>query len=274
MVVIEKFLISKTGNLFDCEDMIFFSSDFVSIIDGATARNKKVYNGASSGRAAAEITYKALSKLSPKSTLREVIEMVNNEFNMFYKNNEIDINDYANILTASCIIYSKHFHQIWIIGDCRCLYNNKVYSNENGIDNFVSMARSFVNQAEILKGKSKSWIAKNDPGAKYISKLLTEQFLFQNHNKNVPGEFGYLAFDGRPIKEKSVKIIKLNKDAKEFVLASDGYPLLKSSLLESEKNLEKVLFEDPLCIYSNKGVKGVKEGFVYYDDRAYIKVSL
>ncbi|MFA5449921.1 MAG: hypothetical protein WC292_05745 [Clostridia bacterium] len=274
MIIKEQFLISKTGNKYDCEDIIFLNSNYAAIIDGATARNKRKYNGVSSGRAAAEITYKAIEKLSPVASLREALDIITNEFNVFYKENNIDIKNYADVLTASCVLYSKNLHQIWMIGDCQCFFNNKVYSNKNGIDEHVAFVRSFINQAEILKGHTINWVSENDPGVDYIAKLLTEQFLFQNHIKKTYGEFAYTAIDGKYISEKSVKVLQLNNEITEIILASDGYPKLMATLEKSERALEKALINDPLCIYTNKGVKGLKNGFISYDDRAYLRIIL
>lgn len=265
---------AKTGNINDCEDLIYFGSDYAAVIDGATARNNKKYHGVSSGRAAAEITYKAIDTLSPAATLREALDVITNEFNKFYIENGIDIDNYADIITASCIIFSRNLNQIWMIGDCQCLIDGKVYSNKNGIDEHFAFVRSFINQAEILKGRTKEWVCENDPGAQYIAKLLTDQFLFQNHKKSLSGEIGYSAFDGRYIDEKNVKVLQLSGETAEIILASDGYPKLMPTLEKSEKALKKALEKDTLCIYTNKLVKGVKKHFVSFDDRSYLRIKL
>lgn len=271
MIPIEQFISAKTGNISDSEDLIFFSSDYAAVIDGATARNKKKYNGVSSGRAAAEITYKAIEGLSPAATLREALDFITAEFNKFYLENGIDIQNYGDVITASCIIYSRYQNQIWMVGDCQCMINSKVYYNKNGIDEHFAFVRSVINQSELLKGRTKEWVSENDPGAVFISTLLTEQFLFQNHTKSLPGEIGYSAFDGRYIDEKNVRVLEPDGETKEIILASDGYPLLKPTLLESETALKKALAKDPLCIYTNKMVKGLKNNNVSFDDRSYLR---
>ena len=58
------------------------------------------------------------------------------------------------------------------------------------------------------------------------------------------------------------------------VLASDGYPYLLPSLLETENALASVIKEDPLCFRRFKSVKGVGPGNISFDDRAYLKFSL
>ena len=59
----------------------------------------------------------------------------------------------------------------------------------------------------------------------------------------------------------------------EIVLASDGYPRLMPTLRESEKELECLLAEDPLCIGDNIATKGLKVGQKSFDDRSYIRLT-
>ena len=72
------------------------------------------------------------------------------------------------------------------------------------------------------------------------------------------------------IMPKSVIKIKV-KENDEIVLASDGYPVLKNSLKESEEKLLEILEKDPLLINIYKSTKGLQQGNISYDDRTYIK---
>lgn len=56
-----------------------------------------------------------------------------------------------------------------------------------------------------------------------------------------------------------------------MILASDGYPKLFNSLIESELYLKKIINEDPLCYKLFKSTKGINKGKLSFDDRAYIK---
>lgn len=58
------------------------------------------------------------------------------------------------------------------------------------------------------------------------------------------------------------------------MLASDGYPKLMPTLNESEAELQRLLEEDPLCIYENIATKGLNEGQTSFDDRSYIRFRI
>jgi len=271
MKLIEQFRISKTGKLNDCEDMIFFNDHFAAVIDGATSRDNRRFNGQASGYVAAMLVLKAFDHLSKDSTTIQFIESVNREFDWFYKKHQINPQANEQILTASAVIYSPFFRQIWMIGDCQCLIDQNIHRNPNGIDEHIAAIRSLINQSEMISGRTMDWIMENDPGSLAIQDLLVRQFTFQNRPPMHEGSFHYTAFDGRPIDMSAVKIIDVLPDVHEIVLASDGYPLLKHSLRECEDELQNLLLKDPLCIYENKGVKGLKKGLVSFDDRSYLR---
>ena len=57
-------------------------------------------------------------------------------------------------------------------------------------------------------------------------------------------------------------------------MASDGYPVLKETLEETEEALKIVLETDPLCFRQYKSAKGLQKGNNSFDDRTYIKFEL
>lgn len=273
MKIIEQFSISKTGKASDCEDIIFYNDNFAAVIDGATARDSRLYNGKKSGLTAAIIAEDALKCLDEEASLRETLDIITEGFLKFYKENDIDLLDINRLIAASAVIYSRFHNQIWMIGDCQCMIGGKAYSNPNGIDDYVAGIRSFINQAEIVNGHTVEWIMDNDPGSKHIHELLVNQFLFQNCIPLRKGSFSYTALDGRYIETEAVKVIQLDHNVNELILASDGYPVLASTLSKSEEMLSKTLENDPLCIYENRCVKGIKPGLVSFDDRAYLNLN-
>jgi len=70
-----------------------------------------------------------------------------------------------------------------------------------------------------------------------------------------------------------VNIASANVKSHEIVLASDGYPFLKSTLEASEKALEELLKHDPQCVNSFIATKGLVEGNKSFDDRTYIRFA-
>ena len=81
----------------------------------------------------------------------------------------------------------------------------------------------------------------------------------------------YAVIDGFPIYREGVKVVSLEKDSQEIVLASDGYPFLKPSLAESEAALEHLIAHDPQCIHEFIATKGLVAGNKSFDDRTYVR---
>ena len=84
----------------------------------------------------------------------------------------------------------------------------------------------------------------------------------------------YAVIDGFDIFKPGIKVITLNANNRhDIVLASDGYPFLKSTLADSETALQKQLAADPFNIHSFKATKGLMRGNKSFDDRAFIRVE-
>lgn len=58
------------------------------------------------------------------------------------------------------------------------------------------------------------------------------------------------------------------------MLASDGYPILKATLQESEESLARHLADDPQNIKEYVATKGLVEGNLSFDDRAYVRLTI
>ncbi len=76
--------------------------------------------------------------------------------------------------------------------------------------------------------------------------------------------------NGFPIRSDRV-IVHTVPPHSRLVLASDGYPVLKETLAESEAALKELIQKDPLCFRENKGTKGLVKGNGSFDDRTYIR---
>ena len=64
MQIIEQQVMSKDGNMDHCEDGLFISDNFVVVIDGVTAKGKKLWNGKKSGRYARDLILEKLKSVS------------------------------------------------------------------------------------------------------------------------------------------------------------------------------------------------------------------
>ena len=96
--------------------------------------------------------------------------------------------------------------------------------------------------------------------------------VFQNNPSANAYEFAIL--DGFHVPDAGIRIEPLPADSATVVLASDGYPCLKGSLEASEQALQGILQDDPLLFRSYKSTKGLQEGNISFDDRAYIRLKI
>lgn len=274
MQIIEKFLEGKNPDQQLCEDGIFQSDDFVAVIDGATAKSKIEYDGKSSGRAAMEKVKQALKDVPADADVCTAIDIITGCMAEWYRNLGIYEHLQSNYIerpSASAVIYSHQKKEIWQIGDCLAIVDDKHFYNNKILDEIMINARVLYLEMQIQQGKTIAELINNDIGREFILPLLQNQGCLQNNFNG--SEYAWEVFDGFPLLKERVKIIDASK-AKTLILASDGYPKLFNTLQESEEYLKYVLQNDPLCFTINKGTKALKKGNNSFDDRAYIKIEL
>ena len=275
MNIIEEFIEGKNQDQSKCEDLIFKGQRFISVIDGATSKCGRSFEGKKGGRVAAEIVYQALENIE-KNNLKltkpyDICQYIASQFIPFYQKNNIDyINEPTKRIVASVVIYDHLTQNIIQVGDCLAIYKNSVefkYLEKNKFMDEVTSNTRALYLASLIETKQRTLeqLLENDEGREYILPLLRDQLAFQN--KNV--EFGYECFDGTNIPENMIAVTKVENNS-HIILSSDGYPKLFSTLEESEKYLFDILKEDPLLYKKYKSTKGFMKGQNSFDDRAYI----
>jgi hypothetical protein len=279
MIKTEKFILVKNKEQKLCEDLIFEGKRFNVIIDGATSKNQRIFNGKRDGRVAAEIIYNALEELESKHSNLDcpiaICEFIRLQFIPFYEENKIDyINEPTSKIVASCVIYDNLLKKLIFVGDCLAIVNHNnesIYIENNKImDEVTSNTRSLY-ILSLLKTKKSTLeeLLVNDLGREYILPLLKDQLAFQNQNI----KFGYECFDGTAIPENMIKIVDV-KENSTITLSSDGYPKLFETLEESEKYLQHILKEDPLLYKIYPSTKGFMTGMNSFDDRSYLSFTI
>ena len=164
-------------------------------------------------------------------------------------------------LTASCIVFSRLRREIWMIGDCQCLIGGEYYDNPKPYEAELAQQRADI----INASNDKEQFLINDTARQAIIPHMLETM----KNQNVT----YAVIDGFRIPEQYVRVLTLNFQPWEIVLASDGYPFLEPTLQESEARLAHQLKTDPLNIGEFKATKALMEGNNSFDDRAYIRFN-
>lgn len=267
MQILESFICGKENNPSTCEDGIFIGEHLVAVIDGVTAKGNRLWNGHKSGYYAKELSLSYLQQEGVEQQTAE--ELFTNLDAVLQKNIALQgtkpaIEEYPR---ASIIVYNDIYKEIWSYGDCQCSLNGKVYDHSKKIDELNENLRAYYLEYHLQKGMTLEELKKNDLGRAAIGESLLMQFTFENK----PGEFGYPVLNGMGIEKAMIKSYKV-KSGDELVLASDGYPVLGRNLQESEANLNDILQEDPMCFRRFRCTKGLKEGNVSFDDRAFCRI--
>jgi len=274
-VIEEQFIQSKTGKLEDCEDSIHISDYFIAVIDGATSHTTRRWDKETGGKVAAKTIGQAFSEMSPDYTARQAADLITSMINDFYARfNIIETvkRDPSQRISASFTAVSLFRQEVWLIGDCQFVLGNQHISNKRIVDKILSNVRALFLEIEMLKGMTIEQLRQNEKGREFIMPLLKGHIMFQN-NPSAP-EYWYSAVDGFTIPDAGIIVKTIPDDVGNIVLASDGYPVLKDNLKETENILQGILLKDPLMFREYKSTKGKLKGDVSFDDRAFIKVKL
>lgn len=274
MKLLEKNLIGKRKDQELCEDGIFFNAHFAAVIDGCSSHKGPLHEGKSSGVIAKDLILNVLEKLPPRSTMQEAFFALNAAFLLWYEQlglGEVMRADPSKRCAAYVAMVSKARREIWILGDCQARLDDQVYTSHKPIDTLMENLRSLYIEVELQCGKSEGEISRNlEPIQEMLAKHMAFQSLFQN--SQLQTSFSYFVLDGFFTNFAAVQVVKLEGPNKDIAIASDGYPLLLSSLQASEEKLASLLAKDPLCFRENRSTKGLVEGNSSFDDRCYLRV--
>ena len=147
-----------------------------------------------------------------------------------------------------------------MIGDCHCLVGGQYYDNPKPYEQELAEQRADIISRSGLPAEH---FLHHDTARDAIIPHMLETM--QQQNKT------YAVIDGFPIPQQYVRVITLDFQPWEIVLASDGYPFLLPTLADSEQRLERQRLEDPLNIGTFKATKAFLPGNNSFDDRSYIR---
>ena len=271
----EQTLISKTGRDEDCEDALYIGPHFVAVIDGATSKTERRWHGQTGGRIAAFTIKSALGEIPFDATAHQTIDILTTALKNLYERYDVlqmvQDNPVQRAI-AALVVVSLWRKEVWFIGDCQCILNDEHFSNNKIIDEIAANARSAFLEAELCNGKTVTELIHEDTGRDFILPLLERQMVFQNNPS--ANAYWFSILDGFAVPDEGIRIQPLPQDITTIVLASDGYPYLKDSLEASEQALQELLEGDPLLFRLYKSTKGLTEGNISFDDRAYIRLKI
>ena len=293
MKIIESSIIGKKSPA-ACEDGMVVTDDFIAVIDGSTSKTPKHLNpDMKNGRYAMMLISEYIQEeLKADASVDDFCQGVTAYiYNKVYEKLGVEerLKEHPEErLTASAILYSRTRNEVWMVGDCQAIIDEKLY--ENGKPYEEKIARKRVELIE--QGLSPA------EARKQIEPLLIKAML-SGQNQT------YTVIDGFPIYREGVKVVSVSdsssvqgsvsssdscsvqdpvscsgsasasdtipSSSSEIVLASDGYPFLKPSLAASEAALAEQIANDPQNIHSFIATKGIVEGNKSFDDRTYIR---
>ena len=293
MKIIESSIIGKKSPE-ACEDGMVVTDDFIAVIDGSTSKTPKHLNpDMKNGRYAMMLISEYIrEELKTDASVDEFCQGVTAYiYNKVYEKLGVEerLKEHPEErLTASAILYSRTRNEVWMVGDCQAIIDEKLY--ENGKPYEEKIARKRVELIE--QGLSPA------EARKQIEPLLIKAML-SGQNQT------YTVIDGFPIYREGVKVVSVSdsssvqdsvpasdscsvqdpvscsgsasasdtipSSSSEIVLASDGYPFLEPTLAASEAALAEQIANDPQNIRSFIATKGIVEGNKSFDDRTYIR---
>ncbi|MBS9718492.1 hypothetical protein ACFFUT_09115 [Pseudohalocynthiibacter aestuariivivens] len=268
MKVVEKTIASRSGELFDCEDALVITKEFIAVIDGSTSKYPTL-GKVTPGKLIAEELSEAVKALPQRATCDEAIELFSDRVQLQSATRSNENNETA---TASIVVLSCFRREIWRVGDCNFRVNNKIFNQSRKLEQHIAAVRAAYNQVALFSGSSVGELMKKDLGRELVLPLLRNQSVFMNKATDSPFSFG--AINGAFVPKIHRETVVLPNEPCDVVLCSDGYPKTLATLEASERYLEKILQEDPLCISKFFATKGMKIGSRSFDDRTYIRVRV
>jgi hypothetical protein len=268
--VIEEFVEGKAGSDDLCEDLVVVTGSFAAVIDGATSKTAREFDGLSGGRFAAQCLGEAFTEADPGTDLAAYTTWAGDLLAERISSTGVELDlDVEDGPSASLVAYSANRKEIWRVGDCSWMSPEGEFPGGKEVDEIAARARAALLHSLLAEGISQAELLESDPGREMIMPLLRAQHVFRN-DPDPTAVLGYGAVDGRLIPGRFQEVWSVSPGT-EIVLQSDGYPELAGSLADAERLLEAELTSDPLRIGRYPSTKGVKPGARSFDDRAYLR---
>lgn len=268
MTIIEQAIVGKVSQE-ACEDGLAVNDGFVAVIDGSTSKTPIEINpGMSNGRYCMELVKRYVCSMTFDTSVESFCTGVTEFLRSAVVSAGCNMSRLKECPTerpaASAVVYSVSRRQVWMVGDCQCIVDGVLYENKKPQEDALATKRSEYLLRAMAAGLEVADIQANDPGRKHIINELVESCKGQNVT--------YSVIDGFDIPLDKVKVIDV-RGGGDVILASDGYPFLKGTLVESEEALAALLRDDPLCVRRFKATKGLMKGNKSFDDRCYVRFS-
>ncbi|NLZ76542.1 MAG: hypothetical protein GX911_01045 [Spirochaetales bacterium] len=276
MKIIEQLCKGKSPDL-ENEDGLFISEHFAAVIDGCSSRNPLSGQARTNGVIAKNLLLECLGNLDPNASKDETFHALNDSIRAWHVTNDLleaAGEDPRMRPGAYIAMMSSARREIWILGDCQALVDGVRYTKTKAIDTLMELNRAMLIEEALIQGFSREHLLHHPELIQdRLAEFMTHQASFQNRMVGT-STFGYPTLDGFFDHHDSIVVVELGREAKEVVLASDGYPLLRPTLEESERELGRLLRKDPLLYTEYRATKGLNPSFDSFDDRTYLRIRI
>ena len=244
------------------EDGLVVTPDFIAVIDGSTSKTDYRHSLLrSNGRQAMHIISRYISRMPKDTTCDQFLRGVTAAVRRHYSKSMLPrlAQHPEDRLTASVAVYSRLCRQLWLVGDCQCLATPMAphsthnthptpntppphhthtphsqptyYDNPKPAEAQLAAMRADEVRRQLAQGKTVDQLLRDDTARPVIIPHMLETMQQQN--------IAYSVVDGFPIPKAHVRVITLDFQPWELVLATDGYPFLMPTLDESEARLQQ-----------------------------------
>jgi len=282
MRIIERYCRGKRNDQSLNEDGMLVTDDFAAVVDGVTSKSVRHLWRPSGGVVAKDLMLGVIGGMPADASMRQMQRAVDECFQARYRSHEAGIRVFADEpverLQANAVVYSARRHEAWLFGDCQIMVNGVQTPTTKDVDVLLGDLRAFTVLAlrEMQDGTPDVPISgsfgapASDAAPKDPSRAMILPFLrLQSQFANKRGPFGYFVFDGFTDMTYPIRTVPVSP-GDEVVLASDGYPLLRPTLDESERELQRLRSEDPDLIDRYRSTKGF-QGRATFDDLTYLR---
>lgn len=284
MRIIERYCRGERNDQSLNEDGMLVTDDFAAVVDGVTSKSVRHLWRPSGGVVAKDLMIDIIGGMPADASMRQMQRAVDARFQARYRSHEAGIRVFADEpverLQANAVVYSARRHEAWLFGDCQIMVNGVQTPTTKDVDVLLGDLRAFTVLAlremqdgtpdvpvSVSFGAPASDAAPKDPSRAMILPFLRLQSQFANKR----GPFGYFVFDGFTDMTYPIRTVPVSP-GDEVVQASDGYPLLRPTLDESERELQRLRSEDPDLIDRYRSTKGF-QGRATFDDLTYLRSS-
>lgn len=154
------------------DDDIYIGQNFVAVIDGVSNKSNIIIDGKKVG--IAQIITKAIRKIdrpnAPEYAKTLTFEEFTRFINLYIQKylQEHNMPEAIGNIEATGVIYSRFYHQIWLVGDCKAICDGEVIQNPLEIDKVYMDIRIKIVQALLQEGYSQEALLEKDVSEEII----------------------------------------------------------------------------------------------------------